>query len=95
MNFAQIPKQLMDKNNLTNYQLAKELDCHQTSVKNWLDGATPQKLMLKKISDYFGVSIEYLLTGEQKNSAAPQAARPNPAAASRFRRYQHRSSLKV
>lgn len=80
MNFAQILKQLMDKNNLTNYQLAKELDCHQTSVKNWLDGATPQKLMLKKISDYFGVSIEYLLTGEQKNSAAPKNdARPEGA----------------
>ena len=60
MKFAQILKQLMDKNNLTNYQLAKELDCHQTSVKNWLDGANPQKLMLKKISDWWVPGLCYI-----------------------------------
>jgi len=69
MSFAQTLQQLMDRDGLTNYQLAKALECHQTSVKNWLGGSKPQKLMLKKIADYFGVTTDYLLTGEQKEKA--------------------------
>lgn len=71
MSFAQTLQRLMDRDGLTNYQLAKALECHQTSVKNWLEGAKPQKLMMKKIADYFGVTADYLLTGEQKETALP------------------------
>ncbi len=69
MEFAQTLKRLMDREGLSNYQLAKELDCHQTSVKNWLCGSKPQKLMLKNIADYFGVSVDYLLGNDQKEKA--------------------------
>lgn len=31
----------------------------------------PQKFYAKKIADYFDVSVEYLLTGEQKEKPAP------------------------
>lgn len=76
MPFAQVLQTLMDKNGLTNYQLSKALDCHQTSVKNWLDGAKPQKLMLKKIAEYFGVSMDYLLTGKQKEKPSLELGEP-------------------
>ena len=74
MSFAQTLQRLMDRDGLTNYQLAKALECHQTSVKNWLGGSKPQKLMLKKIADYFGVTTDYLLTGEQKEKPAAESS---------------------
>lgn len=41
---------------------AKSGDC----VDQWKKGSVPRQQMLKKIADYFDVSIDYLLTGEQK-----------------------------
>lgn len=43
MNFAQQLSKLMDSRALTNYQLAKDLDIHPTTVANWLAGKTPRK----------------------------------------------------
>jgi len=60
MSFAHNLKYLMDQYGLSNYQLAKELECHQTSVANWLNGTMPQKKMQKEIADYFQVSINQM-----------------------------------
>lgn len=60
MEFAERLRQLMDKNGTTNYELAKNIDTHQTSVANWLSGSMPQARKLKAIADYFNVSVEYL-----------------------------------
>lgn len=60
MNFAQQLSKLMDSRALTNYQLAKDLDIHPTTVANWLAGKTPRKKTLAILSDYFGVSVDYL-----------------------------------
>lgn len=65
MSFAQNLQFFMDWEGLTNYQLAKILECHQSSVKNWLDGAKPQKLMLKSIADHFGITVDCLLNADQ------------------------------
>lgn len=35
-------------------------------VDQWKKGSTPRQPMLGKIADYFGVSIDYLLTGEER-----------------------------
>jgi len=69
MQFSQILKKLMDERGLTNYQLAKELDIHPTTVANWLDNREPRKKTLLLLSNYFGVSVEYLL-GVQKEKPA-------------------------
>lgn len=66
MNFAQQLSKLMDSRALTNYQLAKDLDIHPTTVANWLAGKTPRKKTLAILSDYFGVSVDYLLGNEEK-----------------------------
>lgn len=64
MEFAQLLSKLMNERALTNYQLAKDLDIHPTTVANWLDGKTPRKKTLAVLSDYFGVSVDYLLGNE-------------------------------
>lgn len=68
MNFAQRLSGLMDSHALTNYQLAKDLDIHPTTVTNWLSGKTPRKKTLAILSDYFGVSVDYLLGNEKQKT---------------------------
>lgn len=69
MNFPQILQNLLDTNRLTNYQLAKNLDVHPTTVANWLSGKTPRKRTLGQIADYFGVTTDYLLGREPQSPA--------------------------
>ena len=41
-------------------KVAKELHIASGTVSEWKKGRTPQNATLKKIADYFGVSVEYL-----------------------------------
>jgi len=46
--------------------------CSNSAVNQWKRGSTPKQPILQNIADYFGVSIDYLLTG--KDSPTAQAA---------------------
>lgn len=62
-------KELLDKTNKTSYQIAKETGISQTAFSNWKSGRSEPNLeSLKKLADYFGVSIEYFL--EEENEVA-------------------------
>ena len=63
MGFSQRLHELKDARHLSNYKLAKDLGCHQTTVANWLNGRVPHRIALQQIADYFDVSVEWL-TGE-------------------------------
>ena len=45
-------------------QATKELGIAAGSVTKWKNGSAPRAATLRKIADYFGVSVEYLLNGE-------------------------------
>lgn len=60
MDFSQRLKRIMDERHLTNYELAKKLDIHPTTVANWLDGSEPRKKTMAMLADFFGVSEEWL-----------------------------------
>lgn len=69
MDFSQKLKNLMQREDLSNYQLAKDLGCHQSTVKYWLDGTqTPRRPMKAAIAKYFGVPKEYLFAEEKKDA---------------------------
>ena len=70
MSFAQRLSELMASRTLTNYQLAKDLDIHPTTVANWLAGKAPRKKTLALLAEYFGVSTDYLLGNEKKEKPA-------------------------
>ena len=59
-------------------KVAKELHIASGTVSEWKKGRTPQNATLKKIADYFGVSIEYLKgeTDEKGPSEKTQATIP-------------------
>lgn len=42
------------------------------SCTNWKKGHMPSDVTIKKIADYFGVSVEYLKDEEQKNIPSNQ-----------------------
>lgn len=48
-----------------------ELNISRGSVTNWKKGATPQDSTLKKIADYFDVSISDLITGNDPRPEEP------------------------
>lgn len=45
-------------------ELEKELDFSNGSISKWRNG-TPKPERLQKLADYFNVSMEYLMTGEE------------------------------
>ena len=59
-------EQLLQKHNITAYKVAKEAGVTQTALSNWKSGrSTPTTKTLKKIADYFGVTVDYLMTGKE------------------------------
>ena len=57
-------EQLLQKHGVTPYKVAKEAGVTQTALSNWKSGrSTPSSKTLQKIADYFGVTVDYLMTG--------------------------------
>ena len=71
--FAQRLKDLMDSTGTTNYQLAKAVGCHQTTVANILAGSNPQARTKQAIANYFNVAVSFL-TGETDDPTEQPAA---------------------
>lgn len=57
---------LLNKNNKTSYQVAKETGISQTAFSNWKsERCEPSLESLKKLARYFNVPIEYFLEDER------------------------------
>ncbi|MFQ6367189.1 helix-turn-helix domain-containing protein [Lactococcus lactis] len=66
--FAEQLKTLRKINGLTQKELAEKLKIKQNSYSDWENGKSePNIEMLVRISDYFDVSLDYLMGGKMKN----------------------------
>ena len=55
-------EQLVHARGITNYRVAKDIGLAPTVFTDWKKGkSTPKVDKLKKIADYFGVTIEYFI----------------------------------
>lgn len=64
----EIFEQLCKKFSVTPYRVCKETGLTTATISNWKAGRyTPKADKLQKIADYFGVTIEYLMTGESSS----------------------------
>ena len=62
----EIFEQLLSKYGVTAYRVAKETGITTATLTNWKQGKyTPKQDKLQKIADYFGVSLDYLMTGKE------------------------------
>lgn len=54
-------------NNVTPYKVGKATGIATSTLSDWKSGKSrPKQDKLKKIADYFNVSVDYLMTGEEK-----------------------------
>lgn len=61
-------EQLLQKSGLSTYRVSKDTGIAQSVFSSWKNGiSTPKQDKMKKIADYFGVSVEYLMTGKEKD----------------------------
>lgn len=70
----EIFEQLLQKYNLTTYKVSKETGIAQSVFSSWKNGiSTPKSDKMQKIADYFGVTLDYLMTGkdEPEESESP------------------------
>lgn len=62
-------EQLLQKYGVTPYKVAKETGVTQTALSNWKAGrSTPSTKTLQKVADYFGVTLDYLTTGNEDSN---------------------------
>lgn len=60
---------LCNLNNVTPYRVCKETGLTTATISNWKAGRyVPKQDKLQKIADYFNVSLEYLMTGKEKDN---------------------------
>jgi transcriptional regulator with XRE-family HTH domain len=66
---------LCEKNGVTPYKVGKETKIATSTLSDWKNGKSkPKQDKLKLIADYFDVSVDFLMTGENLE-------RPDPARA--------------
>ncbi len=59
-------EQLIQKHGVSAYKVAKETGVTQSTLSDWKRGrSTPKTDNMKKLADYFGVSLDYLTTGNE------------------------------
>lgn len=64
----QIFDKLRKNKGVSVYRVAKETGISQSTFTAWKSGEyVPKHEKLVKLADYFGVSVDYLLTGEEPN----------------------------
>jgi Predicted transcription factor, homolog of eukaryotic MBF1 len=57
----------MKRNNIKANKLCKDLELSESSITDWKKGkAVPSVKALEKIAIYFNVSLDWLITGEER-----------------------------
>ena len=54
-------------------KVAKNLSIASGTVSEWKKGRVPQNATLKKIADYFGVTVDYLLGKTEQKEKLPES----------------------
>lgn len=63
----EIFERLLKQTGVTAYRVSKETGIGASTFSDWKKGrSTPKQEKLQKIADYFGVTVDFLMTGEDK-----------------------------
>lgn len=66
-------EQLCKEKGVTAYKVCKSTGITTATISNWKAGRyTPKQEKMQKIADYFGVTLEYLMTGNEGNVKEPK-----------------------
>lgn len=65
----EIFEELCEKKQVTPYRVCKETGITTATISNWKAGRyVPKQDKMKKIADFFGVSVDYLMTGKEEST---------------------------
>lgn len=65
----EIFQELLSRDGVKPYDVSKATGISTSTLTDWKMGrSTPKQGKLQKIADYFGVSVEYLITGKEEDS---------------------------
>ena len=70
--FYDVFTSLCEKKSVSPNKALTDCKISRTSTAKWREGATPRGVTLQKLADYFGVTTDYLLTGEETKKAPTQ-----------------------
>lgn len=63
----EIFQQLLDKNNVKAFDVSKATGISTSTLTDWKKGrSVPKQDKMQKIADYFGVTVNYLMTGKEE-----------------------------
>lgn len=69
--------ELLDKFGVSAYRVYKDTGVSQSTLSDWKSGkSVPSALKLKKIADYFGVTVDYFV-GDEKKPATDKSDEQN------------------
>lgn len=61
--------ELLEKNNVKTIEVAKATNIPPSTFTDWKKGkSSPKQDKLQKIAEFFGVSMEYLMTGKERDT---------------------------
>ena len=64
---------LLEERGVTAYKVAKATGIAGSTFSDWKSGrSTPKQDKLQKIADYFGVSVDFLITGKEETAVAQE-----------------------
>jgi len=87
MQLAQVLDELMTKNDISAYKISKDTGISDRLIGYWRKGEKlPGAENLLIIANYFGISVDYLLTGEEKNTQANQLSENEQELLSNFQK---------
>lgn len=68
-------EKLKERKGVSSYAVSKGTGITTTTLTNWKKGKyTPKQDKLQLIADYFGVTLDYLVSGEEKEVSMPEQA---------------------
>ena len=80
----EIFSELLQKYGVTPYKVSKETGVSQSTLSDWKRGlSTPKLDKLQKIADYFGVTVNYLMTGHEDSELSSDSQTQKKALTSR------------
>ena len=73
--FYEIVNNLCRERKTTITKMSEDIGLSNAAATSWKKGAIPKSSTVEKISAYFGVSTDYLLGKEQKETPTPEGER--------------------
>ncbi len=70
--FGKRLEECLEKAKISNAEITKALNLNKNAIGNYKNGQIPNAVYLYEISNYLGISMEYLLTGQNSLNLTPE-----------------------